>query len=233
MSKVFSRSYFERQYSKSILKGDKPLQHRFWIRCINRLGSGKKLLDIGLGEGYFLRKAERYFECFGMDISRYAIEKTKGIVAGSKLSVGSVTYLNFRDNVFDIITCFQTLEHTDTPQIALREIRRVLKEGGLFIMTTPNIDSYGIQIKRERWHGYRDATHISLLPEEEWTKLLQEENFEVVEKRYSGFWDSPYINGIPNFLQHLFFKLPATLLFSCGINFPKRWSEDVCIVARG
>jgi len=45
--------------------------------------------------------------------------------------------LPFRDNAFDIALCTEVLEHTHSPALVLREVRRVLKPGGKLLLTTP------------------------------------------------------------------------------------------------
>lgn len=45
--------------------------------------------------------------------------------------------LPFADNVFDAIACFEVLEHLEDPQKAIDEARRVLKPGGLYVISVP------------------------------------------------------------------------------------------------
>jgi SAM-dependent methyltransferase len=45
--------------------------------------------------------------------------------------------LPFRDDAFDVAVCTEVLEHTHSPALALRELRRVLKPGGKLLLTTP------------------------------------------------------------------------------------------------
>jgi SAM-dependent methyltransferase len=227
----FDQHYFDRQYSKPILKGKKPLEYRFWIRYIRTHILCRRLLDLGCGKGFFLRDADRLCETCGVDISDFAIKRARKGTEKSYLCIGSITHVNFRDNLFDVVTCFDTLEHLSNPEWAIRESNRVLMKGGLFIFTVPNVSSYGVRWKKDKWHGYRDLTHLSLLENEKWIKLVEKAKFRIVDVFFDGLWDSPYFYGIPILLQHLVFKFPVTILFSFGAKFPEKWGENLCIVS--
>ena len=96
--------------------------------------SSKNLLDIGCGapancmkDGSFLRYIG-YGE--GIDIEPRNIE--------FKFKLGSITDIPHKPKSFDVVTAIEVIEHIDNPELALKEIHRVLKNKGTFIMTTPN-----------------------------------------------------------------------------------------------
>jgi len=81
----------------------------------------RRHLDIGCGDGFFLQLSpcsERY----GLD-ELYG-EKFEGELA-------------FEDGFFDYVTMLAVIEHLDDVPAAFAEVRRVLKPGGDFILTTP------------------------------------------------------------------------------------------------
>jgi len=80
-----------------------------------------RLLDIGCGDGYFLRK----INC----PKKYGIDKLMGEDITDKL--------DFPDNYFDYVTMLAVIEHAKKPDEIIREIHRALKPGGKFIFTTP------------------------------------------------------------------------------------------------
>jgi SAM-dependent methyltransferase len=49
------------------------------------------------------------------------------------------TFLGFKDNIFDKILCFETLEHCDSPFHVLKEFKRVLKSNGKILVSLPNV----------------------------------------------------------------------------------------------
>lgn len=103
------------------------------------------MLDIGIGDGYFLSlMARRGFICFGMDLSNEnillteKIFKEKGVV-GVTLKVGNINAMPFDDRAFEIVTASEVLEHLTDGDLGkgIREIDRILKDDGVFIGTVP------------------------------------------------------------------------------------------------
>ena len=233
----FGQEYFEdrARYPTAIFKGKDLtfLKYPFWHRHIAKHVPGGKLLDIGCAEGTLLKWAERCgYETYGLDISEVAIGQISGKRLGqTKLVVGDIRSLPFKDGYFDLVTAFDVLEHLEEPLIALQEVNRVLKGEGFFIMSTPNIGSQGLKWKGDSWHGYRDITHVSLLSGEYWNRLLEKSGVEVVDNFYDTLWDSPYFKYIPELLQHAFFKPSLLLLYWTPVRFSQKWGENLWIAA--
>jgi 2-polyprenyl-3-methyl-5-hydroxy-6-metoxy-1,4-benzoquinol methylase len=102
-------------------------------------GNPGKILDIGCGVGYFLRVAhERGWGVAGVDLDRAAVDIARQ--HGIDVRWETVEDMSFSDEEFDVVTMFNVIEHLPAPQIALKEIRRVLKPGGLFVLETPTDD---------------------------------------------------------------------------------------------
>ena len=60
------------------------------------------------------------------------------ITPNSHIDVQADAYqLPFHDDAFDVVVCTEVLEHTHSPALALREVRRVLKPGGKLLLSTP------------------------------------------------------------------------------------------------
>lgn len=233
MKEEYDKNYFEKTAEDTgiILKERRPLWRR-WVKIIQKYKASGKLLDVGCGEGFFLAYAGRYYDAHGIDISEYAIREAKYRANQVTISLGDATNLDYKNESFDIVTCFDLLEHLPDPQLAIQEFYRVLKNNGIVIIRVPNTDSIGARLKKEEWFGHRDKTHISLLSNEEWIDLLKTNGFEILEVFYDGLWDTPYFKGIPKVLQDLFIKFPSLILFWLGVKFSKRWGENLCIIIR-
>lgn len=94
---------------------------------------GKTILDVGCGEGYFIRNVSQTSEAFGIDVSKEAIKFAAKADKTGNYSVASMNRLPFFDNSFDFV--FSTFApYSDS------EVKRVLKSGGLFIVTAPSED---------------------------------------------------------------------------------------------
>lgn len=225
----FNKKYFTKNYPQSLIDEKKKLNNKFWIRYLRRLKPNGKLLDIGCGEGFFLEVAQKHWETYGVDISEYAINKAKKRCKKTRLYVQDATKLDFDNNQFDIIVCFDVLEHLPEPKLCLLNCNRILKANGLLLISTPNLHSLGRIWKQKNWFGYRDSTHISILSKKVWIEFLAHSNFSILKIFYDWLWDSPYFSKAPVFLQHLIFKIPSTLLFCLGIHSTKVLGENLYI----
>ncbi|MGH8750158.1 MAG: methyltransferase domain-containing protein [Burkholderiales bacterium] len=112
-----------------------------------RLRAAKKVLDVGAGHGMLLSLlCELGHECHALDISdpsaRYPEVYAQKPIRFQVCNV-EVDALPFPDNSFDAVVCCQVLEHfTHSHLPAMREIRRVLKIGGIVEVDVPNAVSF-------------------------------------------------------------------------------------------
>jgi ubiquinone/menaquinone biosynthesis C-methylase UbiE len=130
--------------------------HSFGIRKQRVLelleGVHGSVLDIGCGPGVLVQELlDRRFDYFGMDISPKMIEVCRTRfpdVDPQRFSVGRIQRLEFRDAAFDAVLCIGVVEYLADDAEAIREIGRVLKPGGMAIISMPNRRSPFV-----RWHG--------------------------------------------------------------------------------
>lgn len=99
---------------------------------------GKKLLDAGCGTGWFSKKAvERGATVTSMDLGENLLAEVAK-KCNSERVVGSILEMPFEDNTFDYVISSEVIEHVPEPYKAIREIYRVLKPGGVMVLSTPN-----------------------------------------------------------------------------------------------
>ncbi|MEM4188840.1 MAG: class I SAM-dependent methyltransferase, partial [Candidatus Hadarchaeum sp.] len=104
----------------------------------------EKVLDAACGTGYgsaMLATEGRAARVIGLDISREAIVEASGKygqIPNLEFMLGSVEDLPFPDDSFDLYTSFETIEHVPNPRKLLAEAVRVLKPGGILLISTPN-----------------------------------------------------------------------------------------------
>lgn len=149
----------------------------------NRTATEKHVLvlEIGCGYGYLAQTiAEEGYECLGLDVSRKALSKI-----GSKLfdpiRGDAQSGLPLIANSIDVIVMLDVIEHLDRPDLALKEVARVLKSNGLLYVATPNLLALERFLKRKMWHGYLDKTHRYLFTPFSLRGLLKEYNFKVLK----------------------------------------------------
>lgn len=98
---------------------------------------GGRVLEVGCGRGYFLRSLEgAAVVAEGLELNREAIENK---VTSFHVRAETIDELaRKRPNAFDVVCCFQVLEHVIAPGDFLRSCLAALKPGGLLVVSTPN-----------------------------------------------------------------------------------------------
>jgi SAM-dependent methyltransferase len=102
--------------------------------------AGKMVLDIACGTGYGIAILKtRAKHVVGVDVDQGALDEAKGEASPTaSVSFGDGLALPFADESFDVVTSFETLEHLHQRIAFLSELKRVLRSGGLLILSTPN-----------------------------------------------------------------------------------------------
>jgi SAM-dependent methyltransferase len=105
--------------------------------------TGKKVLDVGCGRGYGTELMSRYAQFItGLDYDQFTVDdNTRRLKDIPNISFirAAIPPLPLEDNSVDVITAFQFIEHIGPRREFLQECMRVLRPGGKFLVTTPNI----------------------------------------------------------------------------------------------
>lgn len=99
----------------------------------------KAILDIGTADGLMLSRIKKKFpqaECVGLEYSQELINSCRD--KNIKIIQGDAQNMALKNNSFDVAIATALIEHLDKPMKMLREIHRVLRSGGILILTTPN-----------------------------------------------------------------------------------------------
>jgi SAM-dependent methyltransferase len=111
------------------------------IRSLLRGSHVRNLLEIGYGSGMFLPELARHAErLHGIDPHPFSddvaqILAKRGVSA--QLVRGTATEMPYENGVFETVVAISALEFIDDLAQACREIKRVLKPGGIFVLVTP------------------------------------------------------------------------------------------------
>ncbi|MFC1884176.1 class I SAM-dependent methyltransferase [Thermodesulfobacteriota bacterium] len=161
-------------------------------RIVNDVKGAENVLEVATGTGLI---AIRLTGSVGMieaiDLSSKMIEVarekvSKDQVGNIKFSVQSAYDLDFEDNKFDAVVCSNALHCMDNPGKALSEIRRVIKDSGIFVSPT---FCHGVNWRSRLISGMMSLTGFksySKFKVEEFLDLLASSGFEIIKKNVSN-----------------------------------------------
>lgn len=172
---------------------------------------GKRLLDVGCGNGFFCEEAKNLEAVVeGVEPSEetaIAVEKRIGI----PVYKGYLEGLQITDKQFDIITLWDVLEHSLAPGKMLDQASKLLDKGGLLAISVPNVASIFSFISGPFWKGY-NPYHISHFSPETISAILFEAKFSIVSmETFDNSIFSPegiYRLGARDYVKACFAKMP-------------------------
>lgn len=127
------------------------------------------VLDIACGEGYgsnLLAQAAK--SVIGIDVDPAAVDRARQKYSRENLSFshGSATAIDLPEQSVDLVVSFETLEHLMEHDEMLGELRRVLRPGGMLIMSTPDKREYSDRT------GHKNPYHVRELYTDEFVALV-------------------------------------------------------------
>lgn len=181
----------------------------------NQFVKNKIVLDAGCGTGYgsfILSNYGKAKQVIAIDKSAEAIQyaKEKYYAVNIAYDVDDITKLNkIKQNTVDITVSFEVIEHIKKQDLFLKQVKRVLKENGIFIVSTPNKLTY----------VENNPFHEKELSPEEFTNLLQN-YFSNVKILFQTYELSQSIKELlpDNFLLEEGFSTSENLLYTQNLN---------------
>ena len=145
-----------------------------------------RVLDVGCGTGANLPLLAELGWAVGVEPSAVGLARCRA--QGHDVVGGSAVALPFPDQAFDVVTALDVIEHLDDDHAAAREAWRVLRPGGLFMVTVP---AY-----RFLWSVHDEQLgHRRRYVASEVHQLLNVCGFEVLRRSYAIMFTFPAITG--------------------------------------
>lgn len=154
-------------------------------RHLPRAAQGKRLLDVGCGNGGFLSLAKRA----GWDVEGVDFDADAVVAAQSRgLSVhhGGADVLGHRQNYYDVITICHVIEHVHDPAAVLATLHGMLKPGGILWLDTPNLDSLGFSKFGADWRDLDPPRHLHVFSRRALKACLRDAGFKSLKQRWRG-----------------------------------------------
>lgn len=168
-------------YPSRITRLDKRYGNWKRLRAVERFIDHGRLLEVGCGTGTFLEEALRSkrWEVSGVE----PVDKVATYVSdrlGIEVHNGRFSDTLLSPEYYDVIVMWNVLEHLDHPFRDINYAYRLLKDGGWFVFSIPNMESYDLQIFGKYWLGWELPRHLYLFPRSPLENILTEYGFEVV-----------------------------------------------------
>ena len=195
LAELYEREYFS-YYINTKSEGHKKREETFKTEIaeleslIEKLNVKRKILDVGCGGGFFLDSLDNSWEKYGTEINPAAAKYGRDIF-GIDILKGELREVNFPDETFDVIKMRGTVEHLPKPTNELRESYRILHNGGLIAVNTPNIDSLCGRIYKGKFRMVDPIHHIYYFSTKSLSLMLENVGFKVRKVSYHYF-DTPY-----------------------------------------
>jgi ubiquinone/menaquinone biosynthesis C-methylase UbiE len=211
--------------------GDLGFRRRV-VKIVNGLDirSGEKILDCGCGEGFYVMVLNQLFseiEIVGLDHDARLLEKAEGWTGENRnvtWVLGDIYKIPFGDNYFNKIILSEVLEHLPDDLGALKEVKRVMKPGGILAITVPNHNYpfFWDPLNWTREHlglghfspgsgflGGIWAMHLRLYYPEEIKELVKRVGFKIEEIKGLTHYCIPFNHNILYLGKQFYTKLPV------------------------
>ncbi len=229
------RDFIDNQYDNAYAierrQDQLKLDRRFskHLSLITRLKRTGRLLDVGCGVGYFLKyfyKAHPDWKLFGVEPSSILREVANENV-NIKVNYGILNKIPYKGNFFDVVTCYDVLEHSTNIKSNLAELKRVLKREGILLVQAPNYQSLMAYLTGSKWDWWGVPDHVIHFSHHTLCKILEDNGFKVIIS-YTYDDQEDYISNLKGvFSKSLltkilyYFCIPILIVFervSWGLN---------------
>lgn len=139
-------------------------EHLHRYRLAATMAHDRDVLDLASGEGYGpALLARTAISVVGVEIDRDTVEHSRAnyplanlrILEGSMLERATVPAQSF-----DVVTCFEALEHVTEHDKLLDVVVHALRPGGVFVVSTPDRDVYSGELKSDNPHHVRELSRV-------------------------------------------------------------------------
>lgn len=142
-----------------------------------------KILDVGAATGILLDvAAQRGWEPYAVELNPYSAGVLREKFGMERVFEGELADYPVSDGSFDVITMTDVLEHVLDVAGTLKVAAKLLKEGGVLCITTPQIDSFSRMLLGRHWLHFKEE-HVQYFSGKAIVKVLTEAGFDRIQIR--------------------------------------------------
>ncbi len=162
-------------------------------RLHKHLKNGAKVLDIGCGNGKFLKSLTLFgkYELNGIEMEGNSANRAAKIKE-IKLKIGSLKPDDFQAESLDAVTLFHVFEHLTEPMETLEIITKIVKKDGIVMMSFPNIDSFQSRMFKGKWLHLDPPRHLFFFSPNDFKDLMEVFGFELITEKHWLTEQNPY-----------------------------------------
>lgn len=150
-------------------------------RLVEKYIERGSILDIGCATGNLLNEMQRTgrWRAFGIEPNAQAasIARVRNEIS---VHVGHVSETDLPTEAFDAITLWNVVEHLHEPITDLRRVAALLRPGGLLVLSLPNLESFEVQLFREKWIGWDLPRHLYFFSRSRLDEILSSIGFRTL-----------------------------------------------------
>ncbi len=183
------------------------------VNIIKKYCSGGLLLDIGCAYGPFLKSAyDAGFECSGMDVSEDAVEYVKNTL-GIDASVEDFSRIEVTEpQKYDVAVMWYVIEHFEDPAAVVGKVKKLLKKGGVFAFSTPNLTGISGRTDMDKTLFRSPYDHYTFWSIGSAAEILRNYGFEILEIRNTGHHPERFSKKIRKIIPETVLKQLSFLL---------------------
>lgn len=181
------------------------------------------LVDVGCGSGQLAQALHGAFERYvGVDVVAYPGFPSAPWASFVSADLNVTPYPLAADSA-DVVVSVETIEHLENPRALVRELRRIVRPGGLVVVTTPNqlsLLSKLTLVLKHQFNAFQEApglypAHITALVEQDLLRIARECGLERAQVRYSD------VGRVPGMGRN----------WPSSLGFKGRWFSDNVLLA--